>query len=76
MSQELDKMYQGVLTGQISINADAFGGLQTATNKDIDKLFTDRGLLHKGDKPAESPTATDADIDQLFIDRGLKKAAN
>ncbi len=73
----LENMYQGTLTGYISVNADAMGGLQTATNADIDKLFTDRGLLHKGDKPAESPTATDADIDQLFIDRGLlRKGAN
>lgn len=67
----LESMYQGTLTGYISVNANAMGGLQMATNADIDKLFTDRGLLHKGDKPAESPTATDADIDKLFSDRGL-----
>ncbi len=51
MNQDLDKMYQGVLKGNLSINAEAFAELQAATDAEIDKLFIDRGLLKKGEKP-------------------------
>lgn len=48
---DLENMYQGVLTGNISVNAEAFAGLQSATDADIDQMFIDRGLLKKGEKP-------------------------
>ena len=47
---DLENMYQGVLTGTISLNADALSELQFATDKEIDQLFKDRGLLKKGEK--------------------------
>ncbi len=51
MNQDLDKMYQGVLKGNLSVNAEALEALKFATDAEIDKLFIDRGLLKKGEKP-------------------------
>ena len=68
---DTERIYQGTLTGRISIDTGTLTAVDVATNEDIDALFNSKGLKKKGD-PVDT-TATDNDIDELFDSKGLKK---
>ncbi len=68
---ETERIYQGTLTGRITIDNGTLAAVDVATNEDIDALFSSKNLRKKGE-PVEN-VATDKDIDDLFDSKGLKE---
>lgn len=68
---ETERIYQGTLTGRLTIDNGTLAAVDVATNADIDALFSSKNLRKKGE-PVEN-VATDKDIDELFDTKGLKE---